>query len=56
MGEHFPILSKYMPSVWAMACRSTACEGTGYAASYFIAMNLISTVVSGVLFFERRKI
>lgn len=56
LGEHFPILSKYMPSVWAMACRSTACEGTGYAASYFIAMNLISTVVSGVLFFERRKI
>lgn len=55
LGEHFPILSKYMPSVWAMACRSTACEETGYEASYFFAMNLFFTVASGILFWGGEK-
>lgn len=55
LGERFPVLSKYMPGMWAMTCRSTAYIGTGYTAFYFTAMNLLLTAASGVLFFGGEK-
>lgn len=53
LGERSPELAKFMPGMWIMTCRTTVCQKTGFAAIYFIAMNLLITAVSGVLLFRK---
>lgn len=50
VGEHIPMLCKYVPSTWGMLCRSVLYQDAGYSLTYMITVNLLLCVICVGLF------
>lgn len=55
LSERIPWISKFMPSIWGMVCRTSTYEENGCAALYFVVMNLILMVVGVFCLYWREK-